>query len=808
VAISFVGASALATSSTASVTPAHPAGLATDDVLLAHMYSRAGATPTPPSGQGWTQIQLGTSTGRLSVWWRTFTSGDTSGAWTGGGTSGFYGVISAFRGVDTSTPLDVTTPAAATGTTTTATAPSVTTSTDDAYAVSFFANADNGGGTGFATPTNGFTLSYGGGSYITTVGSDGALAATRKALGAAGATGSNALAVDDDFGFGTAAWVAITVALRPMSSAQQVTVPSIASAEAFGTPVVTPGLVAVAPSGIPTAEAFGLPQVNLTIYPTAIASAEAFGSPTVVVGGLVSPTGIPSAEAFGTPTVTPGAVTLLPAGIPSMEAFGTPSVANVISPTGIVSAEAFGTPAVVVGAVTVTVTGIPSAEAFGVTVLAAGAVTVSPAGIASGEAFGSPSVSMRLYPAGIPSAEAFGVAVLTAGPVTVSPTGIPTAEAFGEPSFSVTIDLARLAGLVDTTQSGYELQCIARIPQQSGPPALIVVDRIKWNGLRYADVLSRPQELTATVQVASISDLVAQRLLGPDRQATELRLLRDGQIVAAGPLAGWHRRGPDVELVAGGLLSYTQRMIVLADMRFDQVDQHLIAAALIDQWQNSSYGHGHYGIDTSRVSASGRLRDRSYVRNEQHKVAQRIEELGAVDGGFDAEIDPTTRQLQLWHPFKGVDRSSGPSAVVLDRRVIASPDVMCSVAPGDLASLAFGTSSSAGSDGGLSSFQVNAELAASFGLSAAMGSWQDVSEQATLDDHVRALLAARSHALIVPGPQMRVTPDADLGAYDVGDTVQLELGTDQLGLTGAYRIRKRTVQVTETGVESVDLELV
>lgn len=802
--ISFVGAGALAAGATTGpITPAFPAGAAVGDVLLCHAYSYTQGTIATPSG--WTLLRSANVSGggTAAVFRRVGQSGDTAPSISGPG-GGIYAVCSAYRGVDPTTPEDVAVPAASTGSSTSVSAPSVTTATADAWVVWFHAQGDNNS---LGSPTNSPTgTAYSGSGYATITGGDVCMGSAYKLIPTAGASGTCVMTASG--GQVNTEWVGLTVALRPAASVQQVTVPGIASDEAFGTPVLTAGPVSVSPSGIPTEEAFGAPQVNLTVYPAGIASAEAFGSPTVVVGGLVSPTGIPSAEAFGTPTVTPGTVTLLPPGIPTAEAFGAASVANVISPTGIASAEAFGTAAVVVGAVTVTVTGIPSEEAFGTAVLTAGPVTVSPTGIASGEAFGSPSLSMRIYPSGIPSGEAFGTAVLTTGPVTVSPTGIPSEEAFGEPSFNVTIDLARLAGLIDTTQSGYELQCIARIPQQTGPPALLVVDRIKWKGLRYADVLSRPQELAATVQVASISDLVAQRLLGPDRQATELRLLRDGQIVAAGPLAGWHRRGQDVEIVAGGLLSYTQRMIVLADMRFDQVDQHLIAAALIDQWQNSSYGHGHYGIDTSRVSTSGRLRDRSYVRNEQHKVAQRIEELGAVDGGFDAEVDPTTRQLQLWHPFKGVDRSSGPSAVVLDRRVIASPDVMCSVAPGDLASLAFGTSSSAGSDGGLSSFQLNAELAASFGLSAAMGSWQDISEQATLDDHVRALLDSRSHALIVPGPQMRVTPDADLGAYDVGDTVQLELGTDQLGITGAYRIRKRSVSVAANGVETVDLELV
>jgi hypothetical protein len=111
---------------------------------------------------------------------------------------------------------------------------------------------------------------------------------------------------------------------------------AIASAEAFGTPTVTPGAV--------------------TVHPSGIASAEAFGTPTIIHAALLAPSGIASAEAFGTPTVTLGAVILGPSGIASAEAFGTPTVTVgivTVGPSGIASAEAFGTLTVTVGAAAV-----------------------------------------------------------------------------------------------------------------------------------------------------------------------------------------------------------------------------------------------------------------------------------------------------------------------------------------------------------------------------------------------------------------------------------------------------------------------
>lgn len=60
-------------------------------------------------------------------------------------------------------------------------------------------------------------------------------------------------------------------------------------------------------SSIPSAEAFGTANANLTVFPGSIASAEAIG--TVTVGFLVFVNSIASAEAIGQVTATTGPVT-------------------------------------------------------------------------------------------------------------------------------------------------------------------------------------------------------------------------------------------------------------------------------------------------------------------------------------------------------------------------------------------------------------------------------------------------------------------------------------------------------------------
>lgn len=582
---------------------------------------------------------------------------------------------------------------------------------------------------------------------------------------------------------------------------------SIASAEALGTPTLAAGGVSVTASGIPSAEALGSPTLALTVAPSGIGSGEAFGTAIVNVGPTLSMSGVPSAEAFGALTVVAGPIVVTdPGGVASGEAFGTPSVIPLIKPSGIGSAEAFGAPAVVVGAVTLGLVGIPSAEAFGAALVVPGAIPLGPTGIPSAEALGVPRINLQVVAAGIPSGEAFGTISLTIGGVIVRPVGIASLEAFGTPSLTVTIDPAATRGiLAPRTTATYELICVARIPASSGAPSFLEVERVEWRTLSWSSALSAAQTLTATCPIAAMPEVVLQRLRTPDRLATEFWLQRDGRQVFAGPFATWRRQGENLQIDALGVLAYAQLMFVTSDLRFDQVDQHAIAAALVDHWQNGQ-PFGHFGIDTTGITPSGVLRDRSYVAVEGHQISRRLQELGAVEGGFDSDVDPTTRRLELWTPTKGIDRSSGSDAIVLDERNIADPNVMLSVAPQDLASLAFGTSTSSGSDTTLWSGAVNEELRAAYGAAAVMSSWSDISEQATLDAHVDALLNARDQALLVPGPKTRVTADADIASYDVGDTVAF-IDT-VLGASGAFRIRKRTVDVDESGQETATLEFV
>lgn len=121
---------------------------------------------------------------------------------------------------------------------------------------------------------------------------------------------------------------ALNIDLVTVVASQTISPSAIPSAEAFGTPSLSPGPVTVSPAAIPTAEALGSAKLSLALKPTAIPSLEALGTPTLTQILKISPEAIPPAEALGTPQLN---LTLKPVAIPSLEALGRPDLFQHIS---------------------------------------------------------------------------------------------------------------------------------------------------------------------------------------------------------------------------------------------------------------------------------------------------------------------------------------------------------------------------------------------------------------------------------------------------------------------------------------------
>lgn len=454
--------------------------------------------------------------------------------------------------------------------------------------------------------------------------------------------------------------------------------------------------------------------------------------------------------------------------------------------------------------VAITVPSIAPTSVFGSAAVTSD-IDLGVSGIASATVFGTALVEVDVIrPPGIARGTAFGTPEVVGGPTSVTGVGIAPRAAMGSFGLTITFD-PNLRKARRRPPVRYELVCVAVLPQPAGPPQFLAVDSINSSGLSYTDELSKPQSLDAGTKLSRLSRVVRDRLFDLENQPTELMLLRNGRPVFNGPLLGAVKRGDMMSLQAVGLLGYLRMWWITSDLVYKQVDQHLIAVALINHWQGSEYGN--FGIDTSAVTPSGVLRDATYVRNEGHNIGERIDQLGRRENGFDVSVDPASRTLRLAFPWQGVDRSEGEDAIVFEDRNVTSGDIVVSVAPGDFASDGFGVGTNQSGDR-YWSHQFNPQLRARAGRRGVFETWDGVSEQSTLDAHTAAMVTARGGSLVVPGPDLKVNPDADLAAYDVGDTIYYKVSAD-VDIKGAFRLRKRVVTVdVKSGRETASVEFV
>lgn len=248
---------------------------------------------------------------------------------------------------------------------------------------------------------------------------------------------------------------------------------------------------------------------------------------------------------------------------------------------------------------------------------------------------------------------------------------------------------------------------------------------------------------------------------------------RDGTLVGGWIL--WTRRydSETKKLTLGGqdLWSYFRRRMIRADAVFAGQDQLAIAQSIINTAQAAT--GGNIGIQVG-AETSGVLRDRTYYGYELKQVAEAVEQLSAVQGGFDFRIDVSyvggvpTRRLILGYPFVG--QPANVSNLVFE--LSNGGNIKSYTYDEDSTTQATSETATGSGDGParLTSVQTNADLiTAGYPLLEDTTSYGDVIEQATLDGHAVADLAAHDEPVVVP--EFVVDPDSDpvLGSYICGD---------------------------------------
>lgn len=350
----------------------------------------------------------------------------------------------------------------------------------------------------------------------------------------------------------------------------------------------------------------------------------------------------------------------------------------------------------------------------------------------------------------------------------------------------------------------FEVVLVNRTPAITGAPTLTVVNRLVVETISYTEELNRPGTATLGCPIRSMTSDVTARLVDLAANPSEVWIYADSTLSWAGEIQTLNIQGQTASLNCVGLLGYTFRMGVTADLTYAATDQFTIAKGMVDQWQALNYGN--YGIDTSTVGTSGVVRDRTYLRNELHNIGQRLSELGAVLNGFDIKVDPLTRKLVLTNPVSGTDLSA---SVFLDERNIDSASIAVSVAPSDLVSdvSATGTSTTSGGvNSTLYSARSTSSVQTSYGRSWDSATFDGVTDQTTLDGHSDAYLQARSAQLLQPGLTVVARVGSNVGDFHAGDTVNYSYDAGLGRQTANLRVAKLTVSVDSAGKQRLMVE--
>nr|WP_237519136.1 hypothetical protein [Streptomyces sp. SID5910] len=197
-----------------------------------------------------------------------------------------------------------------------------------------------------------------------------------------------------------------------------------------------------------------------------------------------------------------------------------------------------------------------------------------------------------------------------------------------------------------------------------------LLDVLPVSGVSLDDYIGKTGRLTGTVPIPNrkIADR-ARRALVPGRTGVWVERGRDiwwGGILWTLSLGSDQRGFLGAQVQCGGWESYLYRRLLYDTQVAVQVDQLDIARGLIDYVQNTP--GGDIGITYDPLT-SGVLRDRTYLRYDLPAVGDLLDDLAAVEGGFEWRIASfrdtdgrRVKRLQLGYP----KITTGATDIVLD----------------------------------------------------------------------------------------------------------------------------------------------
>lgn len=337
-----------------------------------------------------------------------------------------------------------------------------------------------------------------------------------------------------------------------------------------------------------------------------------------------------------------------------------------------------------------------------------------------------------------------------------------------------------------------------------------ILDELPLSGVTAGLTLNGLGQFNATLDLADSALRKALDPIGATQTGrTIIYIDRDGVLV--GGWVVWTRTYDSTtkKLTLGGqdVWSYFRSRLIKADATFAGQDQLAIAHSLINTAQAATGGNIGVVVGTE---TSGVLRDRTYYGYEYKPVAEAVEQLAAVQGGFDFRIDVAyingvpTKRLILGYPQIG--QTANVSNLVFE--YADGGNIMSYTYPEDSTTQAVSSTATGAGDGpaALTSTATNSALiTGGYPLLEEQTTYGDISVQATLDAHAQANLAAHDYPVVVP--EFVVDPKSDpvLGSYICGDYARFVINDERFprhtdgsaGYDAWQRISQISLQVAD-----------
>ena len=144
----------------------------------------------------------------------------------------------------------------------------------------------------------------------------------------------------------------------------------------------------------------------------------------------------------------------------------------------------------------------------------------------------------------------------------------------------------------------------------------------------------------------------------------------------------------------------------------------------------------------------------------------------------------------MWSPRKGNDLAA---STFLDRRSIGVPDVSWSVNAGLIGSEVFASSSSS-TGGTVTKLASNPTLRATLGRTYVSRSYNDISVQATLDDHAARALVDVGSIVFALSPELIPVTGLAFGDFGTGDLITYDYDAG-LG-TQTFTVRVSSIEAS------------